>query len=333
MTSDKKYDPFKEKLRAFQLPKPSSSSVEVIAKAWAVQNVNTVDYGGQSVVFGGGKRSWFPLVLAAAGLLVVAGLWLMSKGDQNQPAAVPLDIRPSEKSFLFVIGEKLDSANPTALIHEMKDFEVVRKGLGEHIFEFMVKDIKPNGLGLALGEGEETVFYTREDLQKQFEKSVKHEVLKMADEVKSKQLSEEKYARLERFASMGKNSATRLLVGISGSDSPFAGRAQMALTKGHSGTRLDLLVTKALDTNNRYRENAIRGLGKVYSPITVSTLCRMVESNQEPEGIRLLALGAISTFDKKHAARVLTSLLVDGGSWPVPIKAAVLQAKKDVVGQ
>ena len=61
-----------------------------------------------------------------------------------------------------------------ALLHEMKDFEIIRRGVGEKIFENTVTEIRNNGVGLKDLAGK-IEFHSRKALKIDFDEAIQKE--------------------------------------------------------------------------------------------------------------------------------------------------------------
>ncbi|MFC1586715.1 hypothetical protein ACFL54_00255 [Planctomycetota bacterium] len=273
-----------------------------------------------------------PLAVAAL-LLIASGLiqWsnLQNRASQQDNTILIDEESPSAKMFLFVRAEHLDTGQPVAVLHEMQEFEIVRRKQGENIFDQTVLDVKVNGLDVRDPDGLAS-FLSKDYLQKQFADAVHREVKAMRDQINDGNISDKHFARLENYALMGQRSALTLMDQIAKSDSAYAKQAGKNIGHLKETAYLRALIEKVQDPATANRKFLLKSLEAIQNPYVLSGLREIVSNNAESEAVRILAVETMAKFKDAYTANAFEAIAMDTGI-PDNIRKLVLEKRNEIL--
>ncbi|MFC1588046.1 hypothetical protein ACFL54_07040 [Planctomycetota bacterium] len=250
------------------------------------------------------------LGIAAVAMILVSLGWYYYLLSSSGPAAPGQDTLATEKMFLFVRAENLDTDQPVALLHELDNFEMVHRSRGDKVFDQTLVDIQANGVGMRDLKGD-TSFLTQDYLQMQFNDAVKVEVKIMWQQVREGKLKDKNFNRLEQYALMDQELAVNLLENISRSNSKFAREAKKIIGNRKENSYIKNLLAKVKNPGTPGRSDLINGLGDFQGAAVFLTLQDIAQNEQEPLGLRILAVKTMAKFRNHHTLEVFGLLLQD----------------------
>jgi len=257
-----------------------------------------------------GSKNRFGLWFVAACVLLGIG-FVIHRYSENYDSAPTTIIVPNstESMMLFVSAENLDEDNATAILHEMKDFEIIRKTVGESIFHYTIEEIKEDGITLSTSSSLAAQFFSRKSLREQFDTAVQAETGAMREIAQTDVLSKQQFSRLEQFAFLGQESALRLMRDLADSTSQHAKEAKLSLDYFKELSSLEKIIVKIDNPKTLYRDRLIKGLANIRNPVSIMTLRKLIEDSNEDPSVRMLAVRVLSMFNDGHALNALQATL------------------------
>lgn len=257
------------------------------------------------VVASGAKSAWLAaaaVLLVAVGGLVMWRPWDSSSGPRVRAEAVTA---PTKDRFLFLRAEGLDGDAPQAVLHEMRDFKIVKRSAGEVVCDATIHAVRADGLTLSVNGSSKDV--TAQQLQREFSEAAREEVAQYASAFRANALSTADLDRLAQLARLEQGDAVALLESIVAKEgsadlakhaSTFLGdQSKVAYLKGYIGRlrapeqkrKLEMLDTLSQETG----------------PIARGALRDFALDDAQPESARVHAVERLAAYNDAYAAHAL----------------------------
>ncbi|MFC1588412.1 HEAT repeat domain-containing protein, partial [Planctomycetota bacterium] len=114
------------------------------------------------------------------------------------------------------------------------------------------------------------------------------------------------------------------------SNSKYAQEAHKFIGDQKQTAYIKRLIKKVRNPESRNRGSMLKCLGSIRSPLVISSLREIIDSETESDEIRIMAVNALANFQDNYVASIFETMAADAGI-PANIRKVIIARRDEIM--